>query len=246
MIAVLASEWTKMRSVRSTVMTILVTALMMVGMGVLFAAVINNQSDETPPPLEGAGLGLTGTSLAALALATLGVLVISSEYRTGAIRVSLLGVPQRMRLLGAKIAVFTAVAFAASALSTLVAFFASQAILGSAGLGDDGVVELLLGTTLYLTATGLFGLALGALIRHTPGAIVAAIMLVSALPPMLQMLPGAWGRTVHNYFTSNAGMEVFRDSPNNPLGPWSGFAVYLAWIAVTMIVAAVLMNRRDA
>ncbi|GAA0941062.1 ABC transporter permease [Nonomuraea longicatena] len=246
MIAVFASEWTKMRSVRSTVMTIVIAALMMIGLGVLFAAVIVGQDQPIPPPLEGTEFSMSGTTLASLAMATLGVLVISSEYRTGAIRVSLLSVPQRMRLLSGKIVVFTTVALVASAVTTLVTFFASQAILGSATLGDDGVPQVLLGTTLYLTASGLFGLALGALVRHTPGAIVAAISMINVVPTLVRMLPGEWGKTVGNHFTTNAGMEIVRDSPANPLGAWGGFAVYLVWIAVTMVVAAVLLDRRDA
>jgi hypothetical protein len=108
------------------------------------------------------------------------------------------------------------------------------------------VARSALGSSLYLTACGLFGLGLGTLIRHTPGAIVSAIALILVLPPLTTQLPGEWGRTVSEHFTTNAGALIVSGQSTGSLGPWSGFAVYLVWVAAAMLAGAVLMRRRDA
>jgi ABC-type transport system involved in multi-copper enzyme maturation permease subunit len=246
MIDVFRSEWTKIRSVRSTVWTLVATALLMVGLGVLLALAISN-SGEAVGGQEAISMSLGGTTFASLAIATFGVLVVSSEYRTGSIRTSFMAVPNRLRVLTAKAVVFTAVSLVVCTVSSFAAYLlGGQLILGTTSLGEPGTLQAVLGAGLYLTASGLFGLALGALIRHTPGGIVAAIALMLVLPQLTTILPGQWGATVNSYFTTNAGMEVMMDGPNAMLGPWSGYAVYLAWVAVTLVAAAVLLKRRDA
>ncbi|GGO69855.1 ABC transporter permease [Nonomuraea cavernae] len=246
MMEILASEWTKMRSVRSTVWTLASTALLMLAIGVLLALAVAGSADGPVNDAEATRVSMAGVTFASLAIATLGVLVVSSEYRTGAIRTSLMAVPRRLRLLSGKIIVFTVVALVACLASSVATFLIAQAILDGPALGEPGTLRTVAGTGLYLTASGLFGLALGALVRHTPGAIVAAIALILVLPQLTNVLPGEWGTAVHNHFTSNAGLQIAMPVESNPLGPWSGFGVYLAWIAVTLVAAAVLMRRRDA
>lgn len=246
MIDIVRSEWTKIRSVRSTVWTLAVTALLMVGISVLLGVAITN-SGETVGSQEAIATSLAGTVFASLSIATFGVLVVSGEYRTGSIRTTFMAVPKRLRVLIGKVVVFTPVALVVCTVSSFAAYLlGGQLILGTTSLGDPGALQAIFGSGLYLTAGGLFGLALGALVRHTPGAIVSAIALMLVLPQLTSMLPGQWGATVHSYFTTNAGMEVVQPGQNAMLGPWSGYAVYLAWVAVTLIVAAVLMKRRDA
>ncbi|GAA4057128.1 ABC transporter permease [Nonomuraea soli] len=250
MIDVLTSEWTKMRSVRSTMWTYAAGFLLMLG----FALLVSISVANTREPIDGmTGFDITvmGTPFASIAMATLGVLVISSEYRTGMIRTSLQAVPQRLTLLSAKVLVFTVATALISAAATAVTFFAVQPILAGKGLdtalGDPEVLRALIGTALFLTAGGLLGLALGALIRHTPGAILSAVGLILVAPQLSQLLPGAWGAAVSKHFTTNAGSKVMAlETGPGSLGPWQGFAVYLAWVAVIMIAAAVLMRRRDA
>ncbi|WP_063780593.1 ABC transporter permease [Nonomuraea sp. SBT364] len=247
MMDIVRSEWTKIRSVRSTVWTLACTGLLMIGFSVLLGVSIVNSQGNPPMGLEAARVSLSGTLFAQLAVATFGVLVISGEYRTGSIRGSFMAVPQRLRLLTAKVLVFTVVTAIVSTVSSVAAFLVGgQFIIGTTTLGDPGVSQAVFGTALYLTASGLFGLALGALVRHTPGAVVSVMALILVLPQLTSMLPGAWGSAVHHHFTSNAGLQVVAANPSNPLGPWSGYGVYLAWVAVTLVAAAVLMRRRDA
>ncbi|NRQ31403.1 ABC transporter permease subunit [Nonomuraea sp. NN258] len=243
---VLRSEWTKIRSVRSTVWTLAVTALLMLGLGGLVAYAAKSQADSPIPPGEVAGISLNGIMFAAVAMATLGVLVISSEYRTGGIRISLQAVPQRMKLLTAKIVVFTLVALVVSTIASAGAVLVGVLVIQPETFDLGGAAQQVIGAGAYLTVCGLLGLALGALVRHTPGAIVAAMALMLVLPQLTSMLPGEWGVAVHNHFTTNAGLQVVMDSDSNPLGPWSGLGVYLLWAVVPMLAAAVLMKRRDA
>jgi hypothetical protein len=247
MTEVLRSEWTKIRSVRSTMWTLVTGAVLMLGIGVLATAATAGAGDRAVPQ-DPTFLSLSGMPLAAMAMAALGVLVISGEYRTGMIRTTLLAVPRRTRMLAAKAVVFAAVAFAVTAIATFVSFFVGQALLGekAAALGDPGVLRAVIGCPLFLTACGLFGLALGTLIRHTAGAIVAALGMIFLLPQMTNLLPGTWGDRVHDYFTTNAGQQVAFVHTEDGLGPWTGFAVYCAWIALTMLTASALLIRRDA
>ncbi|MER5426948.1 ABC transporter permease subunit [Streptosporangium roseum] len=246
MIDIFRSEWTKIHSVRSTVWTLAVTAVLMLG----FSALINASAKSTADgPITGEQaiiMSLTGTMLASLSMATLGVLVISSEYRTGCIRTSLTAVPKRMSLLTGKIVAFVAISLVVCAVAAAGAIGVGVAISQPPSIEMGEVARSSLGSGLYLTACGLFGLGLGTLIRHTPGAIVSAIALILVLPTMANRLPGEWGRTVAEYFTTNAGLLVVSGQSNGSLGPWSGFAVYLAWVAVAVLAGAVLMQRRDA
>ncbi|GAA5074901.1 ABC-type transport system involved in multi-copper enzyme maturation permease subunit [Thermocatellispora tengchongensis] len=244
---VLRSEWIKIRSVRSTLWTLLTTVVVMIALGFLIAASTASLGERAA--FDPTMASLSGGSVASLVIAALGVLVISGEYRTGMIHTSLLAVPDRLRLLTAKIAVFSAVAFAVSLAASLASFLVGAMVFGedAPGLGDPGVLRAVLGSALFLTAGGLYGLAFGALIRHTAGAIVAVAAATVVLPQMTNLLPGTWGDVVHDYFTTNAGQRILSASPQDGgLGPWAGFGVYCAWITLTMVPAALLMVRRDA
>ncbi|TMR95265.1 ABC transporter permease subunit [Nonomuraea basaltis] len=246
MIDILRSEWTKIRSVRSTVWTLAVTVALMTGMSVLISAATKNNPGGPPAADEAIIMSLTGIMFAQLAMATLGVLVISSEYRTGGIRTSLMAVPKRMSLLTSKIVIFTTTSLIVSAVAAAAAIGVGLAISQPPSVEMGDVARAVLGSTLYLTACGVFGLGLGTLVRHTPGALVSAIALMLVLPQVANQLPGQWGKTVAEYFTTNAGLLIVAEQGQSSLGPWSGFGVYLVWVAVAMIAGAVLMQRRDA
>ncbi|RVX46547.1 ABC-2 family transporter [Nonomuraea polychroma] len=246
MIDILRSEWTKIRSVRSTMWTLAVTALLMVGLGALVTAAAKSDYNQPFPAFEAISYSTIGSMFASISMATLGVLVISSEYRTGGIRTSLMAVPRRMKLLTGKIVVFTVTSLIVCTIASAVTLLVGLAITQPPSVGTGMVVQAVVGGGLYLTACGLFGLALGAIVRHTPGAIVSAIVLMMVLPQVVGVLPEQWGKTVQDYFTTNAGAQVVIAQGDSSLGPWSGFGVYLVWIAVAMVLGGVLMQRRDA
>ena len=167
------SEWTKLRSLRSTLWSLLVAVVLTIGLPCIFAAVTANRWSHMSPherldrhPLE---IATAGVNLSQLAIGVLGVLVISGEYSTGMIRASLGAVPKRLPVLWAKIVVFALTTFVLMLPAVLVSFFASQAILRShhilqISFSHPGVARTVIGGALYLTAVGVF--ALGARRDH--------------------------------------------------------------------------------
>jgi hypothetical protein len=169
---VIKSEWIKLRSLRSTVITLSAAALILVLLGLVFAAV---QSGQITRPDGGPGadvgldptaISLSGVMLAQLIVGTLGVMVTAGEYTTGMIRSSLAAVPRRLPVLWAKAIVLAAVTFVLMLVAAFVAFFVGQAVLSagdaaSASLSDTGVLRAIIGAAVQLTGVGLLGLALG-------------------------------------------------------------------------------------
>lgn len=252
---VLRSEWTKIISVRSTVWTMVAMVVSTIGFGVLISWAVEFNWDRTDTQTKAAfdptSTSLAGLAFGQLAIAVLGVMVISTEYSTGGIRTSLTAVPQRLRLLGAKALVLALFALATGAVTCFVAFFLGQLLLSEAGidtsLGQPQVLRAVFGGGLYLAASAMFGLAVGALLRHTAGAITLVVGALLVVPPFTQLLPGKWGDAVERFFTSNAGQQItYVQQQHNTLSPWAGYLVYCVWWLVILAVAAWLLQRRDA
>ena len=181
----------------------------------------------------------------------LGVLVIATEYSTGMIRASLLAVPKRTPMLAAKCVVFFVAVLVVGEALAFPSFLMGAAILHSrapVSLGDPGVLRAVIGAGLYLSVLGLFALAIGAIVRHTAGAITGVIGFVLVLAPLTQLLPGSFGKHVHAYMPTEAGHLIGQShqGENDLLSPWQGFGVFCIWTAVLLGVAVYLLNRRDA
>jgi ABC-2 type transport system permease protein len=252
---VVRSEWTKMWSVRSTPWSLLALVAAAVGFSALVAWGASTHLAEMSPT-ERANLDVTHNALAGLAfgqlaIAVLGVLIISSEYSTGGIKPTLTAVPQRMKVLTAKGLVFLSVALVVGIVTAFLSFYIGMIFWDRQGmaahLGDPGVLRAVIGGGLYLAGSGMFGFALGTLLRHTAGAITTAVGLLFVAPPLLALLPGTWGADLFKYFTANAGERITRvvQIPGQ-LSPWEGYAVFTAEWLVLMLVGAHLMRRRDA
>ena len=179
---VLLSEWTKLRSLRSTRYSLLIATVLTIGFSVLFAFITASRWSHMDVRERGnrnpLDIALAGVNVSQLAIGVLGVLVITGEYSTGMIRATLTAVPKRLPVLWAKTAVFAVVAFLLMLPSVLVAFWASQAILRNhhilqLSFSHPGVARAVIGAALYLTVLGVFTLALGAIIRSTAGGISA-------------------------------------------------------------------------
>lgn len=252
---VMRSEWTKLFSVRSTGWTLLAMVAATVGLGILASWGTNHSwnhmSASERASFDPTGTSLSGLALGQLAIAVLGVLIVSSEYSTGGIRTTFTTVPNRMRVLAGKTIVFTAVALVTGWVASFAAFFAGQPWFSERGigasLGDPGVLRGVIGGGLYLGASGLFGVAMGLLLRRSAGAITVAIAALLVLPGLTNLLPGAWGNAVVRYFLSNAGQQIaFVHQSGNHLTPWVGFGVYCLWFVVPLAIGAWLMHHRDA
>jgi hypothetical protein len=248
------AEWTKMRSVRSTIWTLFVAVVLAVGFSALIGASHVNTWD-TLDAIEQAGFdptsfSLSGLFLAQLAIGVLGVLMATSEYATGQIRATLAATPQRLTVLAAKATIFVGVVFVVGLILSFSAFGVGQAIFSSknidASLNDPGVLRAVLGGALYLATVGVLGLGLGTIIRRTAGGIAAFVGLLFILSVVSDFLPASWNH-VTKYFPARAGAAVFKVVPDpTSLSPWTGFAVLLAYATISLLAGGWLLARRDA
>ncbi|MCM3883352.1 ABC transporter permease [Frankia sp. R82] len=252
---VLRSEWTKLRSLRSTLFSLLAAIVFVVALGCLISwARVQHWDQESPLErlrFDPTGVSLSGVFLAQLAIGVLGVLTFSGEYGTGMIRATLTAVPHRLPVLWAKAVVFAAVTFVLMTISSFTAFLLGQGVLSSrhidTTLGHPGVLTAVLGGGLYLTVVGLLGVGLGALIRSTAGGIATLFGILLVLPLIVHFLPSNWSDNIDPYLPSSAGQAILSvvHDPTS-MAPWNGFALFCGYAAVALAGAAVALRRRDA
>ena len=247
------SEWIKLRSLRSTVYTLAASVAITVGIGLLLAAIalLHLDAGHSLGSIDPATISLYGVYPAQLTIGVLGVLLVTGEYATGMIRATLSAVPGRLPVLWAKLGVFAVVAAVTSETALFATFLTGQAILSAkhagASLSDPGVLRAVTGGGLYLTVVGLLAMALGFLIRNTAGAMAMLFSIVLVLPVLGDLLPANWATHIAAYLPSNAGQAVMQLRPvPNTMAPWTGFALFAAYTAVAIAVAAVVLKRRDA
>jgi ABC-type transport system involved in multi-copper enzyme maturation permease subunit len=255
---VMISEWTKIRSVRSTVWSLILLVVISLGFTALFTGLTvaqwdqSDRQDQARIIADPTGMILgSGFFFSQLTICVLGVMVIASEYSTGMIRASLLAVPRRLPMFAAKGVVFGLLVLVVGVVVSFGSFFIGAPILHSkapVALDDPGVLRAVVGGGLYLAMLGLFALAIGAVVRHTAAGITGVIGFVLVLSPLAQLLPGSFGDHVHAYLPSEAGHLIAqaRQGPDDLLTPWQGFGVFCLWTAVLLAAAAVLLKRRDA
>ncbi|MFJ8843700.1 ABC transporter permease subunit [Streptomyces cyaneofuscatus] len=245
----IASEWTKIRSVRSTLWTLGVMIVLMVAIGLMSALLIAAaDTDMAGEPV--VALGFFGVLLGSICVITLGVLTIGSEYSTGMIRTTLTACPSRARVLTAKAIVFFLLAFVITTVTATVVAVFQTAILG-AGL-DSGSVWLraTVGVGLYIAGLGLVSLAVGAIIRHSAGAITVMIAVV-LLPLVLAMFMFAdslrglqrffFEYSIPNQLGALYGTAVTETGPSG----WEPLLLMLGVAAVAMGGAYLALDRRD-
>jgi ABC-2 type transport system permease protein len=255
----MAAEWTKIRSVRSTVWTIIIFTVITIGLTALITWLTESHwygphaaaRDATFVSDPTGGILDAPLFFGQLVIGVLGVLVISTEYSTGVIRASLLAVPRRLHMLAAKVLVFTMLLFVVSEVVCFCSFFIGSAILHPhvpVSLSDHNVTRAVIGTGLYLTAIGIFSLAIGTLIRHTAGGIATTVGAMFLLPIIGPLLPDSWGAHVNAYLPEQAGAVVghTNQTADQLLSAWQGFGVLCVWAAVLLAIGAYLLRRRDA
>ena len=253
---VLVSEFTKFRTVRSTVWTLLVAVVLMIGISALFSAVTASQyhtfDAADRATFNPVSISLSGMMFAVVAFGVLGVLMISGEYSTGMIRSSLTAVPRRLPVLWGKLAVFAGVIFSISLVASVISFFLGQALLNSNHLGVSvtapGALRSIVGAALYVTVSGMIGVALGALFRNTAAGIATFAGVFFVIPPLTGLLPASISDHLSQYLPSYAGNAVWGGarSVTNALSPWTGFAVLCGYAVVVIAAAALRLRRVDA
>jgi ABC-2 type transport system permease protein len=276
------SEFTKLRSVRSTYWTLFALIVVSVGIGALICwgqterLVALSQGHTlrgvTLPARAAANLrahraatirrnavafSLFGLLIGQLIIVVLGSLTITAEYSTGMIRTSLTSMPRRTTVYAAKGLVFGVVALVIGLITSFLAFYVGQAILSSqnvgVSIGAHAVLAQVIGGGLFLAACGLLSFGIGALLRHTAGAIATGIGLmfvVTILSNFLPSPPSGWfgAADIDKWIPFFAGAHLWQNQMvgTNPFSPWVGFAVFCAYTAAAIIGGLTLFLRRDA
>jgi ABC-2 type transport system permease protein len=250
--SVVRSEFTKIRSVRSTYWTLLVLVVVTVGFGAL--ASYGATRGPHGPLFDATQRSLGGLYISQLVIGVLGVLVISSEYSTGMIRTTLTTLPRRGLMIAAKALVFAIVAFVTGLITCFASFFLGQAIMSShhisASLSQPNVLRAVIGGALFLTACGLLAFGLGLLLRHTAGAITTVVGLLFVVTILVNLLPSSWQDHVDKWMPADAGTQIWSTIPNHGqpalFAPWNGFAVLCGYAAIALIAGLILFRKRDA
>jgi ABC-2 type transport system permease protein len=249
-------EWTKLKTLRSTWITLAIAGVIVIGLSALGSFLIAaNESSELkhgsiPTPLEtiqgGWGIGM-------LAFMVLGVMAISNEYSSSLIGVTLLATPRRSRMLVAKVIVFSVSMFVIAEVMSFINFFIGHAIISAypsypnVSLSTHLVLRVVIGMGIYVTLVGLLGLGAGALLRHTAGAIVACVAFLFILPGILSALPDSWSNPIGEYWPTEAGRRliVLGHGPNT-LSAWWGTGDLALFIVVLLLIADYALAKRDA
>ena len=253
--ALLASEWIKIRSVRSTYWAMLISIVAVIVLDVLIARHFVTSWDTLPAsekasfdPLD---VVFNGFGFAQLAITSLGVLVISSEYSSGLIRTTFSAAPRRRAVLMAKAAVFGTVALVIGEVLSFGCFWLGQAILSGKHLGisisDPGALRAVLAAGCYLFVAGIIGLGLGALLRSTAGAVASAIGLLFLLPQVVGALPSPWRFDIGKFLPGNLISQLTSSDPSSKLlTPGWCWVVLIAYPVVFLAAGAYVITRRDA
>jgi hypothetical protein len=249
---VIAFEWTKLRSVRSNYITLLIAAVVTIGASIIVAHAVAS----APKPLPVNFSALTASFLAyaeymVIPVSVLAVLQLTSEYSTGLIRTTFAAVPRRWAVLGGKAAVVGSVALLIGEVLAFACFAIVQAILSGrhrgASLAQPGVPEAVLAAGFVLCACALTALGLAAIIRHTPGAITAALVVIYLVAGLCLFLPSPWKDDIGRFTMAFAASQVIALHPQAGLfSPGASMLVLVAWPTGALLAAGLVISRRDA
>jgi ABC-2 type transport system permease protein len=249
----LRSEFTKIRSVRSTYWTLLAMFVVVVGFGAL--ASLGAAHGPHGPYFDAARQSLAGLYIGQLIIGVLGVLVISSEYGTGMIRTTLTTNPHRGVMIAAKGVVFGLVALVTSLVTSFTAFFLGQAIMSSdhisTTIGAPNVLRAVIGGALFLTACGVLAFGLGLLLRHSAAGIASMVGLLFVVTILVNFLPQSWQNDTDKWIPALAGGQVWMATPQPPgntpmFSAWPSFAVLCGYAALAVAAGVLLFRKRDA
>lgn len=251
---VLRSEWTKLRSVRSTYWTVLAAIALGIGLGCAISAgnasQYKNMSFADRITFDPTALSTAGLFFAQLALGVLAIMAMSSEYSTGTIRTTVAAVPQRGYVLLAKSLLVAVLSTALAIGIAFSAFFICETIFSNYGIHvsihHPGTLRAVVGAGLYIGVLTLFALGLATIIRHTAGAITALVAIVFIIPIVSNLLPDSWQQHFSRYLPANAGSSITETIQiTGNLSPWHGFIVFVAWAVASVGVGWYLLRRRD-
>jgi len=258
MMDALHAEWTKLRTQPGTGWLLLAAAALTVAVGAAAAAATRCPAGGCPE--DPARISLTGIYLGQAVVAALAVMVVSGEYGTGMIRVTLAAVPRRVTVLAAKAAVVTGLVLVAGALAVLPSLLAGRLILPGHGIGpahgypalslaDGPVLRAACGSVLYLALIALLSVGTAAALREAAAAIGVVLGLLY-LFPIIGAVVGhpEVARHIEQIGPMTAGLtiEATTGLSKLPISPWAGLGVLAAWAAGALLVGGLLLRARDA
>jgi len=258
--AAFASEWIKLRSLRSMLIMPLVTAVVCIGLADLvcsnYAARWSHFSAAQKAAFVPLNTNIQFVIIGAVFLGMLGALVVTNEYGHGLIRTTLAATPQRGLVLAAKAVLLGLAAFGVSAVICFTAFLTGQGLLSGGhlphvSLGDPGVFGHVMGAVCYMTAVALIGLFGAVLLRGSAAAAISGVFaLLFVLPVLTSGLPNDVARRdIVPYLPTNLGSALYLTRPAHPVGVASVGAAIVAtaaWVVVLGVAAAFSMRRHDA
>jgi ABC-type transport system involved in multi-copper enzyme maturation permease subunit len=249
------SEWTKLRTVRSTLWTLGMTvfvglAASGIATGVTRAhwATMSAGNKAAFDPIEVSLMGayLGGTLL----LGILGILVMSSEYATGTIRATLATAPRRPMVLAAKVLVLGVVTLVVAEFTALASFLLGEEFLTAPArrdtLSSPGALRAVTSIGLYLCVVALLALGIAVLVRHTAGAISVYVGLILVLPIMAGALPGSLQHQVLRLLPVEIGETLINNPGPGAFAPWTGLLIMCGYAVLALLLGAVFLVRRDA
>ncbi|NUR63001.1 MAG: ABC transporter permease subunit [Catenulispora sp.] len=256
---VVSSEWMKLRTVRSTFWTLVALFAGSAAVSLLICLAAADQyakdraagNPDSSPDIVMLGLLFIGQ----IAAYVLGVMTISAEYSTGAIRSTLSAMPRRVEILVAKAILLAVVVFVVGLAAAFACFYLGNIPLQAKHVGvklsDPGVLRGVFGSALYVAGLSVFGLAMGFLLRHTAGAITIGLALIFIIGGLVQLIPGSIGRWLYKVMPGNAGAQVsqfgeMKRNADKNFAPWTGFTVFMLEVVVLLVIGAILFERRDA
>jgi ABC-2 type transport system permease protein len=252
----LRSEWTKLRSIRSTTWSLLLMAVVSIGITITATAVYTSTwstlDAATRAEFKADTIGLIlqpGAQFGQVAVCVLGVLLMASEYSTGMIRASMLAAPRRTPILAAKAVVFAALTFVVAELVALPSFFIGSAITSrhaSTSITDPTTVRAVLAFGVFMALMGLIALSVGTLVRHPAGAVSVVLALQFVVPGVLNLIPGSFGTHLAGAMPANASVMMSSGhDATDVYSPLQAFCILLVWAAVLFTAAWFSIKRRD-
>lgn len=249
---VLHAEWIKFTTVRSTIVLVATTMLVMIGLALLTAL----SASLVPPEVDSSELAFavpsSGVTFGQLTVASLAVVIITSEWGTGMIRSTLVAVPGRTTALLAKATIIAIVPFVIGLLSALASYALAQPILEPEGLTysltEEGVLSSVINSGTVLALVAIISFSIGALLRSTAAGVVTAIGVFFVLPIILTLLSGVadWISDVARFLPAEAATQLVAvTTPEGSLTPLQGGITMAAWALALLTLAVIVTRRRD-
>lgn len=249
------AEWIKFRSVRSSIMGVIVTFVLTIGLGALIATAVRGHYNQMDPlrrlTFDPTSTSLGGTLFAQFAVGVIGTLFITSEYSSGSIRSTLAAVPRRAQLAFSKVIVLFVSLLVVSEVACFTTFQLGQAIFSGVvptdSLSNGSVLRSVVFAGVYLTLLSILGYSLGMILRQSAASISVFTSLLLILPIVLFLMPQSWQNHVAKFEPASLGQSMMsKTTAVNGFGAVTSLLILIVYVIVAFATGLALLSRRDA